>query len=389
MEVNLYIMILKNVCSIISMQEVNDTVEEDEYIKNIYKILGLEENKYLPYYLMINEYLLKLNNEELEKIRKDMIYSLIRKKSFDNLKFLSKHWLVIVDDTQLFSFKERHCEHCLTKTFNKGTNEEKTIYYHQILEAKIVFADNFTLSIATEFLEYENKNQSKEDCQIKSFKKLSKSLKKMFPRLPICIMADSLYACDTTFKICKDNKWEFLIRCKDGSIPSLIEEYKEICDMGEEDEEIIEMETVYKIKPEINAIHTMKWVNALEYKKFKVSVTELEIEKRGEKTQTFKWITSIILSNKYAKEFSETGRKSWLIENEGVNTKNNHKYIATYPNNLNYNAMKNHYLLIQLADAFLQLYECDKKEIKIIKQTISNISEALINCGREQNTSAV
>jgi hypothetical protein len=42
-EVILYMMLLKNVCSIASMQEMNEAFNEDECIKNIYKILGLEE----------------------------------------------------------------------------------------------------------------------------------------------------------------------------------------------------------------------------------------------------------------------------------------------------------------------------------------------------------
>lgn len=48
--------------------------------KNIYKILGLEEKECLPHYVTINECLSKLNNEELEKMRKKMIYNIIRKK---------------------------------------------------------------------------------------------------------------------------------------------------------------------------------------------------------------------------------------------------------------------------------------------------------------------
>lgn len=32
-------------------------------------------------------------------------------------------------------------------------------------------------------------------------------------------MKESLYACDPVFEICKKNKWEFLIRYQDGSIP--------------------------------------------------------------------------------------------------------------------------------------------------------------------------
>ena len=106
-EVILYVMILKNVCSIASMQEMSEEFNEDECIKNIYKILELEEKDYLPHYVTINECLAKLEGKELEKIRKKMIYNLIRKKSFDGAKFLGEYWLVIVDATQLFCFRER------------------------------------------------------------------------------------------------------------------------------------------------------------------------------------------------------------------------------------------------------------------------------------------
>jgi len=42
--------------------------------------------------------------------------------------------------------------------------------------------------------------------------------------------------------ICKRNQWEFLIRNKDGSIPTLAQEYGVISEMGEGEEEIVEME---------------------------------------------------------------------------------------------------------------------------------------------------
>jgi len=71
-EVILYVMILKNVCSIISMQEMTDVFNEEDCAKNIYRILGLEEKNYLPHYVTINECLAKLDPSELEKIRKNM-----------------------------------------------------------------------------------------------------------------------------------------------------------------------------------------------------------------------------------------------------------------------------------------------------------------------------
>lgn len=115
------------------------------------------------------------------------------------------------------------------------------------------------------------------------------------------------------------NKWEFLIRYKDGSIPTLAEEYKEINAMGENEEEIIEIEHIYKRKPKVKAIHKMKWVNDLYYQGHKVTVMELEIETNQKKQKEFQWVTSMDVTNRTAEEFAETGRKRWLIENEGFN----------------------------------------------------------------------
>lgn len=383
-EVILYVTILKNVCSILSMQEMTDTFNEDECAKNIYRILGLEEKDYLPHYVTINECLAKLEPSELEKIRKNMIYSLIRKKSFDEARFLGKHWLVIVDGTGLFCFKNRHCKHCLTKTINKGTEEEKTVYYHHVLEAKIVLDDDFVVSIATEFIENPGENPSKQDCETKAFKRLAESLKTMFPRLPICLLGDSLYANAPVFEICKNYKWEFLVRYKDGSIPTLAEEYKEIKDMGEAEETSVDIEQIFKRKPNELKKHQIKWVNDLLYSNHAVAVFELVITGSRGKKSRFQWVTSLRLNIRNAPEFSETGRKRWLIENEGFNIQKNIRYFITHANSLDYTAMKNHYLLTQLADMLLQLYERGVKGLKVIKRTLKKISEGLLECLKKQ-----
>jgi len=387
-EVILYMMILKNVCSIVSMQELNDTFNEAECVKNIYKILKLEEKDYLPHYITINECLSRLETSELEKIRKDMIYGMIRKKSFDDAKFLETHWLVIVDGTQLFKFNERHCEHCLTMTVNKGTENEKTIYYHSVLEAKIVFSDELIVSIGTEFIENDEECPTKQDCERKAFKRLAASLKKMFPRLSICLLADSLYACEPVFEICKNNNWEFLIRYKDGSIPTLAEETAAIMKMGEAEEKTVEIDEIYARKPRENVKHKMRWVNDLDYNGYTVAVMELKIEKSGMSKKKklwneFQWVTSLRIKGSNAYEFADTGRKRWMIENEGFNIQKNHRYIITHANSLDYNAMKNHYLITQIADMLLQLYECGIKNLKIIRRTIEKISEGLLECLRK------
>ena len=378
-EVILYVMILKNACSIESMKEMTDAFNMAECAKNIFKILGLPERDYLPHYVTINECLAKLENAELEKLRKKMIYNMIRKKRFDDARFLGSHWLVIVDATQLFCFDERHCEHCLKKTVNKGKPEEKTYYYHQVLEAKIVFGDDIIFSIATEFIENPKENPTKQDCELKSFVRLAASLKKMFPRLPICLLADSLYACETVFEICRANNWEFLIRFKDGSIPNLAVEFHTIVDMGEGEGTVAYVEHEYKRKPNVLEKHKMKWVNDLEYKGSAVAVMELEIERKGKLWKKFKWVSSQKITVRSAAAFAETGRKRWMIENEAFNIQKNYRYIITHANSLNYNAMKNHYLLTQIADILLQLYETGVKGLKELKRTIENISKSLLD----------
>ena len=104
----LYTMVVKNACSIISMQKMTDEFNDKECVRNICLILGKEEKEFLPHYVTINECLEKLDPEELQKFRKHMIKKLLRKRSFEGARFLGKHWMVIVDATQLFYFKERH-----------------------------------------------------------------------------------------------------------------------------------------------------------------------------------------------------------------------------------------------------------------------------------------
>lgn len=53
---------------------------------------------------------------------------------------------------------------------------------------------------------------------------------------------------------------------------------------------------------------------------------------------------------------TEAGRGRWKIENEGFNNQKNEIYDIEHLNSTDSNAMKNHYLLTQIADIIMQLY---------------------------------
>jgi hypothetical protein len=308
-----------------------------------------------------------------------MINALIRKRSFEKARFLNKFWLIIVDATQLYTFKEKNDDQCLTRTFtNKETGEKTTQYYHSVLEAKIVLGDDLVVSIASEFIENDGEDaerqkkmsveEIKQDCETKAFQRLSSKLKKAFPRLPICIMGDSLYASEKVFQICDNNQWKYLIRFKDGSIPSVAVEFH-----------------LLKEREVQNQKDGAKWVNGISYNKRMVNIMEFIFQRKKAELR-FQWITNLEVTKKKVLEFAETGRKRWMIENEGFNIQKNLRYEITHANSKNYNALKNHYLITQIADIILQLYEKGIPIIKELNKTIKNISSDLLASFGQQLT---
>ena len=358
----LYPMIMKNACNLQSMREMTESFNTKKIIKNMGTVVGNEELEEIPHYVTINECLKKLNPEELEIFRTKMIKTLIRRKTFYEGRLLGKYWPVVVDATHICTFSKRHCKHCLTKTTtDKETGEKTTIYYHNVLEAKIIFADDMVLSIGTEFVENEKESVSKQDCEIKAFKRLAVKIKKAFKRLPICILGDSLYAAESIFEICESFDWRYIIRLKEKKIPTITNEFELLKDMEEG-----------------NKYEGLKWVNDIDYNDRKVQVLEYKTVEKEVKKE-FCWITDIKISSKeLAESIAKFGRKRWKIENEGFNIQKNHRYDITHANSLDYNAMKNHYLLIQISDMLLQLYEKGSEVVKLLEKTIKNISSDLL-----------
>ena len=57
----------------------------------------------------------------LEKLRGQMIHTLLRRWKFEDAQLLGEYWMVIFDAAGMFRFKERLCPHCLKKDLHKGT----------------------------------------------------------------------------------------------------------------------------------------------------------------------------------------------------------------------------------------------------------------------------
>lgn len=359
-DILLFSTLMKNVTSIESMTQMTTKFNTDECINNVAKVLKCEGLEDLPHHDTINNFLKKLKSEEIEKIRSYMIKELLKKRCLERYRLLDKYWTIAVDATGIVSFKDRHCEHCLKREYkNKETGEvERTLYFHYVLEAKLVVGD-MVFSIDTEFIENE-KNYQKQDCEIEAFKRLAKRLKKNYKRLPICILGDSLYAVDPIFTLCKENRWKYIFTFKEGRTKSLFGEFEELKNLESNTDE-----------------KDCIWVNEIEYNENKVNVLEANlIEKKKERKFTF--ITNISITKKNAERILFAGRSRWKIENQGFNNQKNITNNIEHLCSKDYNAMKNHYLLVQVADIFRQLFERGYKLIRNLKASIKEISSRLL-----------
>ena len=68
----------------------------------------------------------------------------------------------------------------------------------------------------------------KQDCELKAFHRLAKKIKQIFKSPPICILGDSLYACEMVFSLCDAYKWKYICGFKEGRIRSISFEFKAI-----------------------------------------------------------------------------------------------------------------------------------------------------------------
>ena len=333
------------------MQEMTEKFNDETVSKNLSVFMGEKATGYVPHHVTENEYLERLDPKELEEIKQDLVYHLIRRRCFEDARY-KKKWLVIVDGTQIYCGQRKLNEHCLERCCNKGTDKEITLYHRDVLEAKIYFGKKLVASIGSEFIENNGEDRKrqekmsaeeiKQDCETKAFTRLAGRM-----------------------DLCREYKWEYLIRYKKGSIPSIAEEYEKI--------------------PEKGKTQRAEFVNEIDYEGEPVHVLRYREEKDGTTTE-FQWLSSIRITKGNAERMAETGRKRWKIENEGFNRQKNWQGSITHICSWDEQAQKNHYLMAQISDFMKQLYEYYYLEKNGIEKKQKNISSDLLESFGQQIT---
>ncbi len=355
MKVIFVVRLIGFMCEMKSMQGMTRELNTEEAIQNIAQICGLELEE-IPHCDTINDVFEKVRIEEIEEIRKYMITKLIRGKIVQKYKIRDKYYHIIVDGTGLATSRKKYNENCLVKNKTDKNGTEYQEYSTYVLEAKLVVGE-MVFSIGSEFVENGNENKTKQDCEIEAFKRLAQKIKEEYPRLKIIISGDALYACKPVLNICKENGWKYIIRFKEGAIPSLYQEFETVVAKANE-----------------STIKDYEYVTGLDYQEEKVNIIKYTDKKKGTE---FVYITDLPITNKNIKATINVGRRRWKIENEGFNIQKNGTFDIGHLYSKNQIAIKVHYLMIQIAHILRQLLENGLSSIKELKLKLKEISQQL------------
>jgi len=376
--------ILMFVCRLGARRQIQHVLNTPNAVSYLRELSGQDDLKRVPHGDTLKNLLLELPEGEPRDLATALVGSLIEKRRLEFARLPGGYYTVALDATGwlvLGYAPSRFTQGCLRRKLSNG----KTLYHRPVLEAKLVTPTGLVLSVETEFTENpprpgQSEEEYKQDCEHSGAKRLLPRLRKRFPRLPICLLLDSLYADGPIFDLCLELDLRFITVLKEGSIPSVYNEFYALIPHKPENPK-----TVYAK----NVVQVIRWINGIDYRGRKVNVLEcVETDRTTGKVTTWLWVTDIPITPDNCVGLAQSGgRQRWRIENEGYNVQKNGGYRMEHAYAQAPRTAKNFYLLLQIAHTLAQLFECrtgGKKQVTRRFGSLKNLAALLLECFRTQ-----
>jgi len=352
-----------------SRNEMDDHFREREFSENSCKIFKLR----CPSMCAVEDFYRILPTEELEKLKATLISILIEKRTLHSHRLFGKYFTVAVDATGVYSSQNQYWEECTHQTSKNGV----VTWMNNVLEAKLICSNGLSLSLCGEWI-VNDQEYDKQDCDLKSFKRLAVRLKKNFPRLPICLLFDGLYRNRPVMEICRENGWQWIAVFKEGNLPSIHQELK-----------LLPGSAFRTLKRSIPRKRTEKeycWCNDMDYEKRHVHWVKCLEEVSGKngvvEKHHFEYLTNIPLDEKTVEEFVEAARSRWYIEDSFNDQKNRGFEMHHLFSRSRFTAFCNWYQSLQLAHMIYQFVVRTREFGQLLqqqsKQTIQHLWKNLL-----------
>ena len=364
----------------------NNDIKEGHFKQNYLKVFKLQ----LPHMDTVEDFLRILQPEELEALKAALVAGLIEQKVLRHFRWLKKYYAVAIDGTGTNSYTQNDADESRT---HKTSKNEKVTYHYHVVEAKLVTPSGMAISLASEWVTNDpDRNFDKQDCEQRAFERLAVKLKRYFPRLPLCILADGLYPNKTFMQTCQNNGWDYVVVLKDDNLKILQQDVAdtdnkhrhrtECCNITAKGKTHTKQQYEWVDLPFCHSTHTLYWLSCKE------TITCYDKDKQPLKKQdnptTFVWLTNLKVTAANVKQLAEVGRSRWKIENEGFNTQKNGGYALGHKySRKSFTSYKNYYQCMQIAHLINQLAEHSSNIVEMLaanaKLTIKHLWKQLIS----------
>ena len=333
-----------------SRNSVNEEGQFNQFKRNYRAIFGLK----LPHMDTVDDLFEKLDDVFLEGLKVRLIKRLLHQRVLHKFRYKGKYFIVAIDGTGIYKFEKPPYEGCPHKVSKNG----KVTYHQPVVEAKLVCSNGFSISLDTEFVTNSD-GREKQDCEYNATVRILKKLKAHFPRLPMMIVLDGLYAKAPIMKAITANDWQFGMVWKDKTLFDL----QAIVGQKMEQNKLQNIKSTRFISKNQRiectytySKHPMDYKgNILYYASLAETTIKIAPDKSETKTQ-YKYLISIPPDTENIQALVEANRMRWKIENEGFNVQKNNGFELHHKmNRHNLNAIKNYYHCLQMADIFNQL----------------------------------
>lgn len=266
-----------------------------------------------------------------------MFRDLLERRCFEHARLFDRWHLLVVDG----SVKEK-CRQGHTEGGKSATNGAR---YRYVLQLSVVGPKGMLFPLMHEEIDVHHPHTQKEDCELKAFARLSRRLKKEFPKLLICLVADSLYCCQAVVAICQRYGWKYVLTLKEGRQPTTWEET-----IG-----LLPFHRANRLRSLLGqdgkaGLQDFRWVeNVLLGHHHANVILQGEITSQPSAT-LYAYITNFsnLTPQRVAAVVNQGGRERHLIE-DTFNTQKNHGIGLEHVFCANATASKNYYTMMQVA----------------------------------------
>ncbi|MEQ1878862.1 MAG: transposase [Bdellovibrionia bacterium] len=315
-----------------SLLKFEQQMREQKYASRLAPIYQLNE---VPSDTHLRSVLDEIDPESLAPVFKRLFNKAQKSKHLERFRFLEDKYLLCIDGSQYFSSDTVCCDLCMSKKI-KSEDQERILYYHQMLAASIVHPEqDCVIPLCPEPLKKQD-GADKNDCEQVALRRFLDRLRRDHPKLKLILTADALHATGPLIRDLRLFNTDFILAVKPGSHEKLFEGIEKWDQRGLVKHVSFEEEIGDKIKKK--RVHRFRYANKIlfNFSDVNTSVHFLEywettqwLSPKGElkeEKRHFSWVTDFEINSENVMPLMRGGRARWKIENETFNTLKNHGY---------------------------------------------------------------